>query len=251
MPIFLPVRLVYSAGMTDAYPMRINKYLAQQGLATRRGADALVAGRKVLINGRVAVLGDQVQEGDRIELQGARLETYAYYAYHKPRGIITHSAQKGEKDILHTLPKALQQKIFPVGRLDKDSSGLIILTNDGRVTDRLLNPEREHDKEYRVRVVEELPEHFKKKMERGVFIEGYKTKPCSVRVTGARSFLITLTEGKKHQIRRMVTALKNQVDELTRTRILNIRLGDLAPGDTRSLGGSELREFLSRIGLKN
>ncbi|MDP1707001.1 MAG: pseudouridine synthase, partial [bacterium] len=136
------------------------------------------------------------------------------------------------------------------GRLDKDSSGLIILTNDGRVTDRLLNPEYEHDKEYRVRTSEPLRESFKKTMESGVNIEGYLTKPCAVRKTGPKSFNITLTEGKKHQIRRMVSAMHNNVVELERVRILNIRLENLAPGEWRAIEGDELAIFLSQIGMK-
>ncbi len=136
-----------------------------------------------------------------------------------------------------------------MGRLDKDSSGLIILTNDGRVTDRLLNPEHDHDKEYRVQTKDPLRESFRKTMEAGVDIEGYLTKHCTVRTTGARSFLITLSEGKKHQIRRMVAALHNTVVTLERTRILNVKLGGLKPGQWRPIEGEELAVFLSAIGM--
>ena len=178
------------------YPMRINKYLAHEGIATRRGADELVARGKVLVNGRVAVLGEKVNKGDKVELRGkSSPKKFLYFAYNKPVGVITHSPQMGEKDIKQSV--ALPKDVFPVGRLDKDSSGLIILTNDGRVTDRLLNPDYAHDKEYRVRTSEPLRESFKKTMEVGVDIEGYLTKPCMVRKTGPKSFNITLTEGKK------------------------------------------------------
>ncbi|MEK7179468.1 MAG: pseudouridine synthase [Patescibacteria group bacterium] len=233
----------------DEYPMRINKYLAHEGIATRRGADELVARGKVLINSRVAVLGEKVNKGDKVELRGkSSPKKFLYFAYNKPVGVITHSPQMGEKDIKQSV--ALPKDVFPVGRLDKDSSGLIILTNDGRVTDRLLNPDYAHDKEYRVRTSEPLRESFKKTMEVGVDIEGYLTKPCIVRKTGPKSFNITLTEGKKHQIRRMVAALHNTVVELERTRILNVRLENLASGMWRSIEGEELKTFLAQIGMK-
>lgn len=229
------------------YPMRINKYLAHQGISTRRGADDLISRKKVLINGRVAVLGDQVSETDKVELAGSLpTKNYLYYAYNKPVGTITHSPQLGEKDIKSSVP----MDVFPVGRLDKDSSGLIILTNDGRVTDRLLNPKFDHEKEYRVRTTENLREGFKKAMEAGVNIEGYMTGPCTVRKTGQKSFHITLTEGKKHQIRRMVVALHNQAESLERVRIMNIRLADLQPGAWRPIQGEELSTFLTSIGMK-
>ena len=246
---------LYSAGMkkqgetaANDYPMRINKYLAKEGIATRRAADELVAKKRVLINGKVAVLGDKVAETDRVELVGSTApKKFAYYAYNKPVGVITHSPQLGEKDIKQSVP---MKDVFPVGRLDKDSSGLIILTNDGRVTDRLLNPNYDHDKEYRVRTLEPLRESFKKAMEGGVNIEGYLTAPCKVRKTGPKSFNITLTEGKKHQIRRMIAALHNQVVELERVRILNVRLEDLKPGAWRPIVGNELATFLTEIGMK-
>lgn len=246
--------MLYSARMqkpvknvSDEYPMRVNKYLARRGLTTRRGADELIARGKVFINDRVAALGDKVNESDSVEVRDKSApKKYAYYAYHKPVGIITHSPQRGEKDIKQSVP----MDVFPVGRLDKASSGLIILTNDGRVTDRLLNPAFAHDKEYRVRTEAPLRDGFKKTMEAGVDIEGYLTKPCVVRKTGPTSFAITLTEGKKHQIRRMVAALHNSVVELVRTRVLNVRLDTLKPGAWRAIEGKELEDFLAHLGLK-
>lgn len=228
------------------YPMRLNKYLAHKGVATRRDADALIEKKRVLINGRIAVLGDKVTETDKVDLVGTiPTDQNLYYAYNKPVGTITHSPQLGEKDIKGSVP----MNVFPIGRLDKDSSGLIILTNDGRVTDRLLHPKYDHDKEYQVRTAENLREGFKKAMEAGVDIEGYMTAPCKIRKTGPKSFNITLTEGKKHQIRRMVAALHNQVTTLERVRIMNIRLEDLKPGAWRPIKGAELATFLSQIGL--
>lgn len=233
----------------DGYPMRINKYLAREGVATRRGADEFIARGKVLVNGRVAKLGEKINEGDRVELRDKSApKKFLYFAYNKPVGVITHSPQMGEKDIKKSV--ALPKDIFPIGRLDKDSSGLIILTNDGRITDRLLNPDYVHEKEYRVRTSEPLRESFKKFMEAGVNIEGYITKPCIVRKTGPKSFNITLTEGKKHQIRRMVSAMHNTVVELERTRILNIRLDNLATGTWRAIDGDELKTFLAQIGMR-
>lgn len=233
----------------DEYPMRINKYLAREGVATRRGADELVTRGKVLVNSRVAVLGEKIHKGDKVELRGKTTpKKFLYYAYNKPVGVITHSPQLGEKDIKQSVK--LSSDIFPVGRLDKDSSGLIILTNDGRVTDRLLNPKYNHEKEYRVRTLDPLRDSFKKKMEAGVDIESYLTKPCLVRKSGPTSFNITLIEGKKHQIRRMVSALYNTVVDLERTRILNVRLNDLKPNAWRPILGDELTTFLSQIGMK-
>lgn len=235
----------------EGYPMRINKYLAHQGISTRRGADELIAKKKVLVNGRIAVLGDKVEETDKVELAGTiPNRNFVYFAYNKPVGVITHSPQLGEKDIKQSVKGKDMSDVFPIGRLDKDSSGLIILTNDGRVTDRLLNPEYDHDKEYKVRTQDPLRDSFRKTMEAGVDIEGYLTAPCQVRKTGPNSFNITLTEGKKHQIRRMVVAMHNQVTGLERTRILNILLDDLKPGSWREIKGEELATFLSKIGMK-
>lgn len=235
----------------EGYPMRLNKYLSHQGISTRRGADELIEKKKVLINGRIAVLGDKVEETDKVELAGTiPNRNFVYFAYNKPVGVITHSPQLGEKDIKQSVKGKDMSDVFPIGRLDKDSSGLIILTNDGRVTDRLLNPEYDHDKEYKVRTLDQLRDSFRKTMEAGVDIEGYLTAPCQVRKTGPNSFNITLTEGKKHQIRRMVSAMHNQVTGLERTRILNILLGDLKPNATRPIQGEELATFLSLIGMK-
>ncbi|MDB5244256.1 MAG: Pseudouridine synthase [Parcubacteria group bacterium] len=232
------------------YPMRINKYLAREGISTRRGADELITRGSVLLNGRVAVLGDKVYEDDKVEMKGKAHtnKKYLYYAFNKPVGVITHSPQLGEKDVKQAA--SLPKDVFPVGRLDKDSSGLLILTNDGRVTDRLLSPRFDHDKEYRVKTSEPLRDSFKKHMEAGVNIEGYMTKKCVVRKTGPKSFMITLTEGKKHQIRRMVSAMHNTVVELERSRVLNVRLDGLASGESRPIEGEELSEFLSHIGIK-
>ncbi len=220
----------------EEFPMRINKYLAMRGHSTRRGADELIRAHKVYINGREAELGDKVQADDAVEVRsGGKPKNTVYFAYNKPRGDITEQANaKG---------------IFPVGRLDKDSHGLIILTNDGRITDRLLNPDREHEKEYRVKTTERLREGFCERMAKGIDIGDHVTAPCTVTRTGDFSFHITLKEGKKHQIRRMVDAMKNGVADLERIRVMNIKLDNLKPGATRPIEGAELAVFLKSLGL--
>lgn len=230
------------------YPMRINKYLAWMKYATRKGGDELVERGKVFINGKRAVLGDKVNEMDKVEVHGARKQhSYVYYAFNKPQGVISHSPQRGDTDI----KKYVGLKgIFPLGRLDKDSHGLIILTNDGRITDSLLNPEHEHEKEYLVKVMHKMRSNFAKIMSEGVDIEGYKTKPAKVKVIDDYTFKITLVEGKKHQIRRMCANLFNDVADLKRIRIMNIQLGSLPEGSFRPIEGEELDEFLRNLGFK-
>lgn len=220
------------------FPMRINQYLAWQKHSTRRGGDELVQKKQILINGRFAELGDKVNEKDVVEvLKSKKPRGYLYFAYNKPVGETTDT------------PIFLNKEIFPLGRLDKDSNGLMLLTNDGRVTDRLLNPEYAHEKEYIVTVMDKLRPNFKQKMETGVNIEGYLTKKCKVELLNDFTFGITLTEGKKHQIRRMCVALHNQVKDLKRTRMMNIELGKLPPGSHRAIGGEELNTFLKSLGL--
>lgn len=233
--------------MKEEFPMRINKYLAIMKHSTRRGADALIEKGLVFINERKARLGDKVAEADKVEVRhkGER-KKLSYFAYYKPKGIVTIGAGRGEKEIKDILPL---KGLFPIGRLDKDSHGLIILTNDGRITDRLLNPKYFHEKEYRVKTKEKLRSSFKAKMEAGVKIEREMTRPARVEITGDKSFNVTLTEGKHHQIRRMCAALFQEVDDLQRVRIMNISLDKLQPGEFRQIEGKELETFLSSIGL--
>ena len=235
----------------SAFPMRLNKYLAHKGLATRREADLLIEKRKVYINGALAQLGDKVQETDVVEVRGnARPKAYAYLAFNKPRGMDTHREATGAPNVLDALPADLKRlSLFPVGRLDKESRGLIILTNDGRVTDRLLNPSREHQKVYEVRTIRPLRASAKEKLEAGVNIEGYQTKPARVEILGSDRFRIALTEGKTHQVRRMVVALFNEVRDLKRVSIMGIRLGALKEGAYRPIEGKELAKFLADLGL--
>lgn len=227
------------------FPMRINKYLASKKYCTRRAADTLIEKGLVILNGKRAVLGDKVKEHDVVEVK-FRQKKYQYYVYNKPRGIITHSPQGEEVDIASTIGL---KGVFPIGRLDKDSEGLLILTDDGRITDKLLNPDYEHEKEYIVWTVEELAEHFREKMERGVNIEGYQTRPAQVRVLGPKRFSIVLTEGKKHQIRRMCAALGYVTARLERRRIMNISMAGLKPGQYRPITGPALSAFLKSLGF--
>ncbi len=235
--------------MEDTYPMRINKYLALRNISTRRGADELIEKGVVFINGKKAVLGSKVTEADKVEIKGDKdPKKYVYYAYNKPEGTITHSPQDEEIDIKQNIKRLkVAQDVFPIGRLDKASHGLIILTNDGRITDKLLNPKYIHDKEYVVKVSGKLRSNFKEKMEAGVNIEGYKTQPCKVAIVNEFTFKITLTEGKKHQIRRMCSALFQEVSDLKRTRIMNIELGNLKPNVLREIKGKELSTFLDQV----
>ncbi len=231
------------------FPIRINRYLELQGIATRRGADELIAKGLVLVNGELAVLGYQVKKSDKVELTkkaGEKLteKIYEYLAFYKPRGIVTHSPREGEREIANLTKR---KDIFPLGRLDKESEGLILLTNDGRLTDRLLNPKYEHEKEYEVEVKEKVSPMHKKILEGGVLSLREKLKAKKVEITGPNSMVIILTEGKKHQIRRMLDGAHLTVKNLKRVRVMNIKLGNLAPGKWRGLTGQELKDFLAML----
>ena len=232
-------------------PVRINKYLADQKIASRREADALIESKKVKINGKTAVLGQMVGPNDTVEVVGAT-KKLTYLAYYKGRGIITHSPAEHEIDIATRLKKDYSiTDVAPVGRLDKDSEGLIILTTDGRITGPLLSPESGNEKEYEVTVDKALNVAFKRFMEQGVEIEGYRTKASKVSLNtrNDKKFNLIITEGKKHQIRRMCAALGFQVQSLKRVRIMNIELGTLKPNQFRKITGPELKQFLTTLGL--
>lgn len=230
------------------YPIRINKYLALKNICSRREADELIKKGWVKINGLHAKIGAQVNKDDKVTVSGTK--KYFYYALNKPKGIITHSPQEGEKSIEETIQ--FPNKVFPLGRLDKDSSGLIILTNDGRITDRLLNPKNEHEKEYIVKIDRPITEAFLEKMKKGIVLEdGYRTKPCQTEKRSSAVFSIILTEGKKRQIRKMCDCLNRHVVSLKRIRIMNIFLGDLKIGAFRAIKKTELKEFLKLLGIES
>lgn len=236
---------------TIEYPIRLNRYLYLKNYCSRRQADVFIQKGLVKVNGKRAVLGQKVEKKDIVEVDNQIQkikENFVYYIFHKPRGIVTRNPQGDEKAIADIWPKA--QKLQPIGALDKASEGLILLTNDTRIVDRILSPKYYHEKEYRVRVDKHVNGYFAQKMENGINIEGYVTKPCKVEVTGDKSFKIILTEGKKHQIRRMCAALGYQVRELKRTRILNIKLGtQLRPRQGRELTVTEKMGLLKEIGV--
>lgn len=234
------------------FPIRINKYLAHTGVASRREADELIASGKVTINGTKATMGQAVNATDDVQVIG-KTKAKSYYAYYKGRGVITHSPADGEVDIAMKMAKDYGiTHVSPIGRLDKDSEGLMILSNDGRITGPLLDPESENEKEYDVLVDKPISGMFKRAMEAGVDIEGYRTKPATVtaHTKNDKRFSLVITEGKKHQIRRMCAALGYQVQSLKRVRIANIELGKLKPNQYRKLEQTELTQFLTQLGVK-
>jgi 23S rRNA pseudouridine2604 synthase len=234
----------------DIYPMRLNKYLAHQGTASRREADTLIEKGLVLVNGKPATMGQKVERTDVVTLKGDTKEK-KYLAYYKGRGIITHSPGEGEVDIATRLKDDYGiTDVYPVGRLDKDSEGLLILTNDGRITGPLLDPEAAHEKEYEVTVDKPVNGFFLKQLEHGVNIEGYTTKKATAtKMAHKLKFTLTITEGKKHQIRRMCAALGYQVQSLKRVRIANVVIGELKPNQYRILKGEELSAFLKELSV--
>lgn len=236
------------------FPMRINKYLALKKHSTRRGADELITKRQVFINGRLAVLGDKVNESDKVEVKfkGHQPDAHVYIAYNKPRGVATHYAgapsggRDKDRDKEFGYPEELKN-VFAIGGLDKDSRGLIILTNDGRITGRLLSSGHGYEREYLVSTKNPLRSSFKQKMQAGVKIEDGQTLPCRVKVINENTFRVILTEEKKHQVRRMCAALFQEVEDLQRTRIMNVALGNLKPGSWRKIEGEELKKFLGDL----
>jgi len=232
------------------YPIRINRYMYLKNISSRREADRLIEKGQIKINGRRAKLGQKVEEGDKVELVGKAkniTKNYVYYAFNKPKGMVSHNPEEDEESADEFLD--VPEKVSVVGRLDKASHGLMILTNDGRIVDKMLNPKYEHEKEYIVRVDKELKKTFKAKMEGGVDIEGYVTKPAKIKVLSEKTFKIILTEGKKHQIRRMTMALGYTVKELKRKRVMNIELKNLPTGDWRKIEGEELKVLLNSLSV--
>lgn len=228
--------------------IRINKHLADKGYATRRGADDIIQKGLVTINGKRAVLGDKVTETDVVVVnQKRKPNQYVYLAYNKPKGLVSTNAQGEEKEIIDAVH--YRTRVFPVGRLDKDSHGLIILTNDGRITDRLLNPDKHHEKEYVVTVNKKYTPAFIKHMTEGVDIGDYVTRPTKVKKLKDMTFAITLTEGKNRQIRRMTEKLGYTVTDLKRVRVQNILLNDTKPGQYREILDEERENFLNSLGL--
>jgi len=230
-------------------PVRINKRLAELGLCSRREGDTLIEAGKILVNGKKAIIGQKVTVDDDITLKGTQ-KAKTYLAYYKGRGIISHSPAAGEVDIATRLKQDYSlTDVYPLGRLDKDSEGLMILTNDGRLTAPLLDSSNDIQKVYEVEVDKPINGPLIKNLASGVKIEGYKTKPSSAEKKSSHRLLLTLTEGKKHQIRRMCAALGYQVQSLKRIRIANIELGTIKPNQYRKLNKEELDELFTLLSV--
>ena len=224
--------------------MRINKYISETGYCSRREADKLVESGRVTINGERAVLGSQAEPGDRVLIDGMALETggkVVYIALNKPVGITSTTEAHIQGNIVDFVGH--HERIFPIGRLDKDSEGLILLTNDGDIVNKILRAEGKHEKEYIVTVDRPVTPSFITGMSSGVKILGGRTLPCEVTRISERTFRIILTEGKNRQIRRMCSAFGYEVRSLQRIRVMNIRLGTLQTGEWRDLSAQEKQEL--------
>ncbi len=230
--------------------MRINKYLSDSGSWSRRDADGLLTEGRVTINGAPAGLGDQVAPGDRVCVDGdvvgtaRKLAKPIYIAFNKPVGITCTTERSVAGNIIDFIDHA--ERIFPIGRLDKDSEGLILLTNDGDIVNQVLRVENHHEKEYMVAVDRAITDEFVQHMTRGIRLrpEGM-TKPCKVRRMGPRMFSLTLTQGLNRQIRRMCEECGYQVQALRRVRFVHIVLGGLAVGRWRNLTEPEVQKLLA------
>lgn len=228
--------------------MRINRYISDSGCCSRREADRLIAEGRVCINGRAAQLGQKVQPGDSVTLDGKPVTgsgTKKYLALYKPRGIVCTADPREKFNVVDYL--GYPERVYPVGRLDKDSEGLLIMTSDGDIVNRLLRAAGGHEKEYQVTVDRPVTAEFVRRMEAGVPVLDRITLPCHVRRTGKFSFDIILVQGLNRQIRRMCEYLGYRVKELRRVRIMNIVLGDMQPGDWRELTRAELDTLLRSL----
>jgi 23S rRNA pseudouridine2604 synthase len=227
--------------------VRLNKYISESGVCSRREADKWIEAGRVTVNGEPAALGTQVAEGDEVCVDGAPLgakKQPIYIALNKPVGITCTTEADIEGNIIDFVGHT--ERIFPVGRLDKDSEGLILLTNNGDIVNEILRAENNHEKEYIVAVDRAITDLSLKMMAGGVKIMGELTKPCRVTRIDRESFRMILTQGLNRHIRRMCSALGYRARRLQRVRIMNIRLGDLAPGEWRYLTASELGGLLPR-----
>jgi len=225
--------------------MRLNKYISETGICSRREADAWIARGRVTVNGKRAELGTQVNEGDEVRVDkravGAK-QRPIYICLNKPVGITCTTERHIEGNIIDFIGHS--ERIFPIGRLDKDSEGLILLTNHGDIVNVILRSENNHEKEYIVTVDQPVTEAFLTGMARGVNILGERTKPCRVSRVDHCVFRIILTQGLNRQIRRMCEVFGYHVRRLQRIRIMNIKLGRLKPGQWRNLSEAELRGLL-------
>jgi len=227
---------------------RLNKYISESGFCSRRGADKLIEADRVTINGKVPELGTKVQPGDVVKVDGKAIAASAknksdriYIAYNKPIGITCTTENHVHGNIIDAIGH--KERIFPIGRLDKPSEGLIFLTSDGDIVNKILRAENAHDKEYIVTVDKPISERFIDRMSRGVPILGTITKPCITQVKSRFVFTIILTQGLNRQIRRMCEYLDYEVKKLKRSRIMSVELGQLKPGQWRDLTAEEMSEI--------
>lgn len=224
--------------------MRINKYLSAQGVCSRREADRLLEAGRITVDGVTAMCGQQVDDNSVICIDGSRISDEkpqdVLMAFNKPRGIVcTTTDNQGKNNIVDYI--GYDKRIYPVGRLDKDSDGLILLTNNGEITDKILRSVNGHEKEYVVKVNKKITDTFLKNMADGVYLKelGVTTKPCSISRINNYTFRIILTQGLNRQIRRMCQESGYKVESLTRVRIMNIELGGLKIGEYRIIEGKE------------
>ena len=237
--------------------MRVQKILAAAGLASRRGSEDLIRSGRVKVNGQTISLGDSARPGtDVVSLDGERVRTTAgssYWMIHKPTGVVTTvSDPHGRRTVMHLLPDGVGA-LYPVGRLDRDSSGLLLLTNDGDLTQRLLHPSHASEKDYRVTVKGEMDPDRVKRIQAGIHLDDGRTAPTRLgRLkadpdNGTSTFVLTLTEGRKRQVRRMLLAVGRPVKKLVRIRMGPLVLGRLAPGMARPLRAEEIRRLKTYV----
>lgn len=228
---------------------RLNKFIADSGYCSRREADRLIEEGRVDVDGHPGALGDRILPGMRVTVDGHPLSgrgEKVYLLLNKPVGVVCTADPREPMNVVDYLNYPV--RIFPVGRLDKDSEGLLLLTSDGEIVNRILRAAGGHEKEYEVTVDRPVTREFLEQMAAGVPILDTVTLPCRVRRTGDRSFNIILVQGLNRQIRRMCDALGYSVRSLRRIRIMNIRLGKLRPGQWRALTDEELDGLLRRLG---
>lgn len=221
--------------------IRINKYISDSGYCSRREADRLIEQDAVTINGKRATIGSLVKDGQEVKIHGEIITCNTqsvFIAYNKPIGVVSTTDPSDRNNIVDAIGH--DERIFPVGRLDKDSQGLIILTNEGDIVNKMLRANNNHDKEYSVTVDRLINEDFVRKMQNGVPILGVVTRKCEVTKTGTHSFNIVLRQGLNRQIRRMCEHLGYEVVRLERTRVMHIKLGNLKTGQWRNLTQEEV-----------
>lgn len=232
--------------------MRLNKYISETGVCSRREADGWIEAGRVTVNGQVATLGTKVADGDVVCVDGRPIgaaKRHVYIALNKPVGVTCTT----ERDVPGNIVDFVRhrERIFPIGRLDKDSEGLILLTNHGDIVNEILRSENEHEKEYVVTVDRPVTPIFLNGMSGGVRILGTVTKPCRIRRVGPATFHIVLTQGLNRQIRRMCSFFGYKVVRLQRIRIMNIGLGNLRTGQWRDLTADEVRGLLGQAGIES